>query len=164
MSSSENETISLDHIHREPANPGEQLSITGSRDLLTAAIRPPRSRIIKIINSTARNEILKTLLHSPTRFIWLINTMSIFDLYSKCEASEKISFETSHMSMCCVWWSQIKTKSTSWVLWSFSHEFRFLSPCYFYVKGKNIAALHHLVSILIFRQSVYSSLVTNVSL
>ena len=44
MASSENETISLDHIHREPANPGEQLSITGSRDLLTAAIRPPRSR------------------------------------------------------------------------------------------------------------------------
>ena len=44
MSSSENETISLDHIHREPANPGEQLSITGSRDLLTAAVRPPRSR------------------------------------------------------------------------------------------------------------------------
>ena len=44
MASSENETISLDHIHREPANPGEKLSITGSRDLLTAAIRPPRSR------------------------------------------------------------------------------------------------------------------------
>ena len=44
MRSSENETISLDHIHREPANPGEQLSIAGSRDLLTAAIRPPRSR------------------------------------------------------------------------------------------------------------------------
>ena len=44
MASSENKTISLDHIHREPANPGEQLSITGSRDLLTAAIRPPRSR------------------------------------------------------------------------------------------------------------------------
>ena len=44
MASSENETISLDHIHREPANPGEQLSITGSRDVLTAAIRPPRSR------------------------------------------------------------------------------------------------------------------------
>ena len=44
MASSENETISLDHIHREPANPGEQLSITESRDLLTAAIRPPRSR------------------------------------------------------------------------------------------------------------------------
>ena len=44
MASSENETISLDNIHREPANPGEQLSITGSRDLLTAAIRPPRSR------------------------------------------------------------------------------------------------------------------------
>ena len=44
MASSENETISLCHIHREPANPGEQISITGSRDLLTAAIRPPRSR------------------------------------------------------------------------------------------------------------------------
>ena len=44
MALSENETISLGHIHREPANPGEQLSITGSRDLLTAAIRPPRSR------------------------------------------------------------------------------------------------------------------------
>ena len=44
MASSEIETISLDHIHREPVNPGEQLSITGSRDLLTAAIRPPRSR------------------------------------------------------------------------------------------------------------------------
>ena len=45
MASSENETvISLYHIHREPANPGEQLSITGSRDLLTAVIRPPRSR------------------------------------------------------------------------------------------------------------------------
>ena len=44
MASSENETISLGHIHREPANPGEQLSIMGSRDLLTAAIRPPRSR------------------------------------------------------------------------------------------------------------------------
>ena len=44
MASSENETISLDHIHRESANPGEKLSITGSRDLLKAAFRPPRSR------------------------------------------------------------------------------------------------------------------------
>ena len=51
MASSENETISLGHIHREPANPGEQISITGSRDLLTAAIRPPRSlrRVIVIL-------------------------------------------------------------------------------------------------------------------
>ena len=44
MASSENETISLDHIHRESANPGEKLSIAGSRDPLTAAFRPPRSR------------------------------------------------------------------------------------------------------------------------
>ena len=111
MSSSENETISLDHIHREPANPGEQLSITGSRDLLTAAIRPPRSRIIKIINSTARNEILKTLLHSPTRFIWLINTMSIFDLYSKCEASEKISMRCD------------KSVVHGWNFWDVTYEY-----------------------------------------
>ena len=44
MTSSENETISLDHIHPKPANLGEQLSITGSRDLLTAANRSSRSR------------------------------------------------------------------------------------------------------------------------
>ena len=44
MASSENETISLDHIHPKPANLGEQLSITGSRDLLTAANRSSRSR------------------------------------------------------------------------------------------------------------------------
>ena len=44
MTSSENETISLDHIHPKPANLGEQLSITGRRDLLTAANRSSRSR------------------------------------------------------------------------------------------------------------------------
>ena len=44
MASSENETISLDHIHPKPANLGEQLSITRSRELLTAADRSSRSR------------------------------------------------------------------------------------------------------------------------
>ena len=44
MASSENKTISLDHIHPKPANLGEQLSITGSRDLLTVANRSSRSR------------------------------------------------------------------------------------------------------------------------
>ena len=44
MASSGNETISLDHIHPKPANLGEQLSITGSRDLLTAVDRSSRSR------------------------------------------------------------------------------------------------------------------------
>ena len=43
MASSKNE-ISLDHIHPKPANLGEQLSITGSRDLLTAANCSSRSR------------------------------------------------------------------------------------------------------------------------
>ena len=37
-------TISLDQIHRELANLGEQLSIKGSKDLFTAANRFPRSR------------------------------------------------------------------------------------------------------------------------
>ena len=44
MASSDNETISLDHIHPKPANLGEQLSITARRDLLTAANRSSRSR------------------------------------------------------------------------------------------------------------------------
>ena len=44
MTSSENETISLDHIHPKPANLGEQLSITARRDLLTTANRSSRSR------------------------------------------------------------------------------------------------------------------------
>ena len=44
MASSKNETISLDYIHPKPANLGEQLSITGRRDLLTAADRSSRSR------------------------------------------------------------------------------------------------------------------------
>ena len=44
MTSSENETISLDHIHPKPANLEEQLSITARRDLLTAANRSSRSR------------------------------------------------------------------------------------------------------------------------
>ena len=42
MESSENETISLGHIHPKPASLGEQLSVTGSRDLLTAADRSCR--------------------------------------------------------------------------------------------------------------------------
>ena len=37
-------TISLDQIHRELANLGEQLSIKGSKDLFTAANRSSRSR------------------------------------------------------------------------------------------------------------------------
>ena len=61
MTSSENETISLDHIHPKPANLGEQPSITGSRDLSTAANRSSRSRrrvmvilvSIAIINQSA---------------------------------------------------------------------------------------------------------------
>ena len=44
MASSKNETISLDYIHPKPANLGQQLSITGSRDLLTAANCSSRSR------------------------------------------------------------------------------------------------------------------------
>lgn len=44
LASSENEAISLDQIHRELANLGEQLSIKGSKDLFTAANRSPRSR------------------------------------------------------------------------------------------------------------------------
>ncbi|XP_066023328.1 uncharacterized protein [Pocillopora verrucosa] len=44
MTSSENETISLDHIHPKPANLGEQLSFTARRDLLAAANRSSRSR------------------------------------------------------------------------------------------------------------------------
>ena len=44
MESSGNETISLDHIHPKSANLGEQLSITGSRDLFTAADCSSRSR------------------------------------------------------------------------------------------------------------------------
>ena len=55
MTSSENETISLDHIHPKPANLGEQLSITGSRDLLTAADRSCRSyrRVMVILVAIA---------------------------------------------------------------------------------------------------------------
>ena len=55
MESSENETISLDHIHPKPASLGEQLSITGSRDLLTAADRSCRSyrRVMVILVAIA---------------------------------------------------------------------------------------------------------------
>ena len=72
-------------------------------------------------------------------------------------------FETLYVRVCVVYGGhRLRTKSTSWVLISFSHEFRFLSPCYFDVEGRNMGALYHLVSILIFRQSFYSSLVGNV--
>ena len=55
MTSSENETISLDHIHPKPENLGEQLSITGSRDLLTDANRSSRScrRVMVILVAIA---------------------------------------------------------------------------------------------------------------
>ena len=70
-------------------------------------------------------------------------------------------FETLYGRVCVVYGGhRLRTKSTSWVLISFSHEFPFLSPCYFDVEGRNMGALYHLVSILIFRQSFYSSLVS----
>ena len=54
MESSENETISLDHIHPKPENLGGQLSITGSRDLLTVANRSSGSRRrVMVIVATA---------------------------------------------------------------------------------------------------------------
>ena len=70
-------------------------------------------------------------------------------------------FETLYVRVCVVYGGhRLRTKSTSWVLISFSHEFRFFSPYYFDVEGRNMGALYHLVSILIFRQSFYSSLVS----
>ena len=47
-------------------------------------------------------------------------------------------FETSHIRVRVVYGGhRLRTKSTSWVLASFAHEFRFLSRCYFDVEGRN---------------------------
>ena len=46
--------------------------------------------------------------------------------------------KTLHIRVRVVYGGQrLRTKSTSWVLVSFAHEFQFLSPCYFDVEGRN---------------------------